>query len=181
MPTNDGNEPSFFARYIEGPEEERPEPERILMGRDTVLQWMRWCIDANAIKLEKENENPRAINLGSDHKPVWIATDYLYESYLSTCRQQNTWYPVNKYFFGMVLTKMLGPCCRSTAGPEDRVKIMFGQGARPRLPWGHLIPSGKTWQGMLDARLRLVHRGRSRIKPPEADQAHQRDGRIGSR
>jgi hypothetical protein len=25
---------------------------------------------------------------------------------------------------------------------------MFGQDKRPRLPWGHLIPSGKIWQGI---------------------------------
>jgi hypothetical protein len=177
MTTNDDGKPSFFARYIDGPKKEQLEPEKIRMGRDTVLQWMQLCINADAIKLE-EAENSKALNLGSDHKPAWIATDYLYESYLATCRQQGTWYPVNKYFFGKVLTKMLGPCCRSTAEPEDLVKIMFGQGKRPRLPWGHLIPSGKIWQGMLDARLRLVHRGRSQIKAPEADQAYQRDGRI---
>jgi hypothetical protein len=94
MATNSGNEPSFFARYIDGLEKERLEPRKILMGGDTILEWMQLCIDADAIKLEKEAENSRALNLGSDHKPAWIATHYLYESYLATCRQQGTWYPV---------------------------------------------------------------------------------------
>ena len=104
------------------------EPEPVWMGRDTVLQWMQLCINANAIKLEKEAENPKVLNLGSDHKPAWIATSYLYQSYLATCRQQGTWYPVNEIFFGRVLTKMLGPSCRSTTVPEDLAEIMFGQG-----------------------------------------------------
>jgi len=36
----------------------------------------------------------------------------------------------------------------------DQAKnIMFGQGKRPRRPYGHYIPSGKKRQGLLDARL----------------------------
>jgi hypothetical protein len=162
MPTNDGNEPSFFARYIDSPEKERLEPEIIRTGRDTVLQWMQLCIDADAIKLE-EAENSKALNLGSDHKPAWIATHYLYESYLATCRQQGTWYPVHKHFFGRVLTKMLGPCCRSTTVPEDLAEIMFGQGKRPYRPYGHFIPSGKIWRRLLEARLCIS----TQIKPPK--------------
>jgi hypothetical protein len=162
MATNDDGGPSFFARYIDSPKKERLEPEKILIGRDTVRQWMQLCIDADAIKLE-EAENSRAINLGSDREPAWIATDYLYKSYLATCRQQGTWYPVNKYFFGKVITKMLGRKCQSTTVPEDLMEIMFGQGKRPRHPWGHLIPSGKIWQGLLDARLCIS----TQIKPPK--------------
>ena len=162
MATNDDGGPSFFARYIDDPEKEQLEPERIRMGRDTVLQWMQLCIDADAIKLE-EAENSKALSLGSDHKPAWIATCFLYESYLATCRQQDTWYPVNNRFFGRVLTKMLGPCCRSTIVPEDLAKIMFGQGKHPHRPYGHLIPSGKIWQGLLDARLRIS----TQIKAPK--------------
>ena len=133
-------------------QQKTPEPEPIRMGRETVLQWMQLCIDADAIKLE-EAENSKALNLGSDHEPAWIATDYLYESYRAACRQQGTWYPVHKHFFGRVLTKMLGPCCRSTTAPEDLTEIMFGQGKHPSRPYGHLIPNGKIWQGLLDARL----------------------------
>jgi hypothetical protein len=120
------------------------------------LQWMQMCIDADAIKIEGA-ENPKTISLGSGHKPTWIATDYLYESYLATCRQQGTWYPVNKQFFGIVLTPILGPCHRSllTAVPEDLAEIMLGQGERPYRPWGHFIPSGEIWQELLDARLRI--------------------------
>src|SRR5437773_204367 len=128
--TNGDSKPSFFARYIDGPGKERPKPEIILTGRDTVLQWMQLCIDANAIKLE-EAENSKTINLGSDHKPAWVATDYLYRSYLATCGQQSTWYPVCKDFFGEVLTKMLGPKCRSTTVPKDLMKIMFEQRKYP--------------------------------------------------
>jgi hypothetical protein len=72
MSTTSGDGPSFFARYIDGPKKERLEPEKILIGKDTVRQWMQLCIDADAIKLE-ETENPRAIKLGSDHKPAWVA------------------------------------------------------------------------------------------------------------
>jgi hypothetical protein len=175
MATNSGNEPSFFARYIDGLEKERLEPRKILMGGDTILEWMQLCIDADAIKLEKEAENSRALNLGSDHKPAWIATHYLYESYLATCRQQGTWYPVNEVLFGMVLTKMLGPSCRATAVPEDLTKIMFGQGKRPRRPYGHYIPSGKKWQGLLDARLYIP----KQTKPPKLTRLHQRGAANG--
>jgi hypothetical protein len=165
MPTNDDNKPSFFARYIDSPKEERLEPERIRIGRDTVLQWMQLCIDTDAIKLE-EAENSKALNLGSDHKPAWIATSYLYQSYLATCRQQGTWYPVNEIFFGRVLTKMLGPCCRSTTVPENPAEIMFGQGKRPYRPYGHFIPSGKIWQGLLEARLCISTQIRPRTGSP---------------
>src|SRR5262249_50811322 len=120
----------------------KPEPEIIRIGRETILRWMQLCIDTNAIKLE-EAKNSKALNLGSDHKPAWIATSYLYKSYLTTCRQQGTWYPVNEIFFGMVLTKILGPSCRSTTMPEDLAKIMFGQEKRARRPYGHYIPSGE--------------------------------------
>src|SRR5262249_54861356 len=108
----------------------RTPPEKIRMGRDTVLQWMQLCIDADAIKLE-ETENSNTLNLGSDHEPAWIATDYLYESYRAACKQQGTWYPVHKHCFGGVLTEMLGPCCRSTTAPEDLAEIMFGQRKHP--------------------------------------------------
>jgi hypothetical protein len=156
--TNGDSKPSFFARYIDGPEKERLEPRKILMGGDTVLEWMQLCIDADAIKLE-ETKNQRAIKLGSDHKPAWVATNYLYESYLATCRQQGTWYPVSKEFFGAVLTRTIGPCHRSTTAPE----MMFGQGTRPRRPYGHYIPSGEKWQGLLDARLYIP----KQTKPPK--------------
>jgi hypothetical protein len=150
MSTINGDGPSVFARYIDGPEKERSEPERIRTGRDTVQQWMLLCIDAGAIKVE-EAENSRAINLGSDHEPAWIATDYLYKSYLATCQQQRAWYPVNNRLFGRVLTGILGPAHRSTVVPE----IMFEQGRRPYRPWGHFIPDGKKWQELLDARVRI--------------------------
>jgi hypothetical protein len=146
MPTN---ELSFFARYIDSPKKERLEPEKMCMGRDTVLQWMQLCINADAIKLEKEAEKSRSLNLGADRKPVWIATSYLYESYYATCRQQDTWCPVNDTFFGMVLTEVLGRAYRSTTVPKDLAEIMFGQGEHPRRPWGHYIPSAKKWQELL--------------------------------
>jgi hypothetical protein len=52
-------------------------------------------------------------------------------------------------------------------------KIMFGQGKRPRRPYGHYIPNGKKWQGLLDARLVIPKRTK-----PEANQAHQQRGRA---
>ena len=164
----------IFKRLAQG----RPKqlkPERIRTGKDTVVRWMQLCIDADAIKLEKEAENSRALNLGSDHKPAWIATHYLYELYLATCRQQGTWYPVNEVLFGLLLTKMLGPSCRATAVPEDLTKIMFGQGKRPRRPYGHYIPSGEKWQGLLDARLYIP----KQTKPPKLTRLHQRGAASG--
>jgi hypothetical protein len=50
------NNESVFSQFIDGPaEKERFKPEKILMGKDTVLQWMQLCIDADAIKVEAEN------------------------------------------------------------------------------------------------------------------------------
>jgi len=156
-------------------QQKTPEPEPIRMGRDTVLQWMQLCVDANAIKLQ-ETENSKMLSLGSDHKPAWIATSYLYESYLATCRQQGTWYPVNEIFFGMVLTKILGPSCRSTTTPEDLAKIMFGQEKRARRPYGHYIPSSEKWQGLLDARLRIPKQTKA---PKPSGLISGADGRAG--
>ena len=163
MTTNDDGKPSFFARYIDSPaEKERLEPKKIRIGKDTVLQWMQLCIDADAIKLEGA-ENSKALNLGSNHKPAWIATCYLYKSYLATCKQQGTWYPVNYISFSMFLTTIIGPSHRSIPVPEDLSEAMFGKGKRPRRPWGHYIPSGEIWQGLLDARLRIT----TQIKTPK--------------
>jgi hypothetical protein len=150
MTANSCEGPSFFARYIDGPEKEQHEPERLRTGRDTVHQWMQLCIDANAIKLT-DPETPSAINLGADPKPTWVATRYLYASYRATCEQHGTWYPVNNRLFGRVLTETLGPAHRSIVVPE----IMFGQGERTYRPWGHFIPSAEIWRELLDARLRL--------------------------
>jgi phage/plasmid-associated DNA primase len=129
-----------------------PKPETAILrtGRDSVLQWMQLCIKNDAVKIEETKK----LNLGSDHEPAWIATRYLYASYLATCRQQGRAYPVNKELFGMMLTDILGPCQRSTTTPEDLAKTMFGE-KRPRRPLGHLIPNGKTWQELLDARLHI--------------------------
>jgi hypothetical protein len=135
--------------------ESRPRLEKIWTGRETVLRWMQVCIDADAIQL-----GSKSLSLGSDHVPTWIATDYLYESYRAACRQQGTWYPVDKRCFGRVLTKVLGPGHRSTTTPEDLAEIMFGPENRPRRPWGHFVPSGKIWQGLLDARLYIPKQAR---------------------
>ena len=159
------NEKNPHYLFADDPAQQKtPEPEPIRTGRDTVLQWMQLCIGVDGIKLE-ETENSKMLSLGSDHKPAWIATSYLYESYRATCRQQGRWYPVNKQFFGMVLTGILGRAGRLlvTAVPEDLAEKMFGQGKRPRRPWGHYIPSSENWQGLLDARLCIS----SQIKPPK--------------
>src|SRR5262245_41261235 len=163
MPT-ESNEKNPQYLFADDPAQQKtPEPEPIQTGRDTVLQWMQLCVHANAIKLE-ETENSKTLSLGSDHEPAWIATSYLYEAYRATCRQQG-WYPVNDQFFGMVLTRILGPAVRLlvTAVPDDLAEIMFGQEKRPRRPWGHHIPSGEKWQGLLDARLRIP----KQTKPPK--------------
>jgi hypothetical protein len=141
------------------PEKKWYEPEIIQMGRGTVLQWMQSCVDAGVIKLEET-----ALTFGSDHTPVWIATDFLYESYRASCSDLSIWYPVHKHFFGRILSKMLGPAVRlwTTAVPEDRAQVMFGQRKRPIRPWGHFVPSSETWQKLLDARLRIS----PQIRPP---------------
>jgi hypothetical protein len=176
MPTKGGNEPSVFTKYIAGPEKERLEPERIRTGRDTVQQWMLLCIDAGAVKAG-DAENPRAINLGSEHEPAWIATDYLYGAYLATCRQQGTWYPVNNRLFGRVLTEILGPAHRSTVVPE----MMFEPGKRPRRPWGHFIPSGERWQELLDARVRIQKQTLPKLsRLMKVANKLLRDSRVGS-
>jgi hypothetical protein len=128
--------------YGPDPEKEQREPEKILIGKVTVLQWMQLCIDANAIKVEG-TENLKSLNLGSDHTPAWIATSYLYESYRATCRQ-GRWYPVNDQFFGVVLTRILGPALRlgGTAVPENLAQIMFGD-KRSRRPWGTSFQAAK--------------------------------------
>jgi hypothetical protein len=104
MSTNDGNEPSFFARYIEGPEKERVEPEIIQTGRDTVRQWMQFCIDSNTISM------PHGAHIDLEQR---ILRKDLRASYMLACKEQQV-RPADDETFGKECTKMFGTKQRVT-------------------------------------------------------------------
>lgn len=136
--------------------------EEMRMSSDTVLQWLQACVNADAVKLERDGMFKRAIGLGSEHKPTWIATEYLRESYLASCKQQWGRYPVNETVFGKTLTEIFGPSYRGSV-PHGLGETMFEQGKHPRRPYGYGIPNSEKLQELLDTRLGIP----KQIKPPE--------------
>lgn len=105
MATNDGDGPSFFARYIDGQEEERLKPEKIRTGGDTILQWAQKCIDSNTISMP----HGARIDLGQR-----ILRKDLLASYMLACKEQQVIRPADDNTFGKKCTKMFGAKQRVT-------------------------------------------------------------------
>jgi hypothetical protein len=118
---------------------------------------MQLCITTDNVKLP----NGGTVDLGSDHKPAWIETDWLYASCVTACKQQGVGRPVPINMFGKELVPMFGPPYR----PSEKLKtnnIHHIGHERPRAK-GYGIPSGAKWQELLDARLGIP----KQIEPPE--------------
>jgi hypothetical protein len=104
------------------------------MSADSISQWARACIDADAIVGKPQGSYPATHDLRTT-----IATEALHEAYTGFCRQQNL-HPATS--FGMAFAEMFGPRKRLKAQPGSKQR-----------PWGYAVPHGNKWQKKLDERL----------------------------
>jgi hypothetical protein len=108
--------------------------EQQRMSADSISQWARVCIEADAIVGKSHGSYPVTHDLGTT-----IATEVLREAYTGFCRQQNL-HPATS--FGVAFTEMFGPRKRLKAQPGSKQR-----------PWGYAVPHGNKWQKKLDERL----------------------------
>jgi hypothetical protein len=108
--------------------------EQQRMSADSISQWARACIEADAIVGKSQGSYPATHDLGRT-----IATEALREAYTGFCRQQNL-HPATS--FGTAFTEMFGPRKRLKAQPASKQR-----------PWGYAVPNGNKWQKKLDERL----------------------------
>ena len=117
--------------------------EQQRMSGDSVSQWSRACIDADAL----------IHNIfGSTDLGQRIASDGLRESYTVYCKQHGL-RPVNVEAFGKACTEMFGPRAR-LGSVQNWSGLINGS---KRRPWGYDVPDGDTWQEKIDARLGIQH------------------------
>jgi hypothetical protein len=110
--------------------------EQQRMSADTVSQWLRACIDADAIIGNSGRLGAVTHDLG---KP--IAFEKLREAYAGYCRQQG---------LRAVNVEVLGKACTEMFGPRKRLPV---EEYNNRRPWGYDVPDGSNWQAKLDERL----------------------------
>jgi Family of unknown function (DUF5906) len=125
--------------------EEAIEEQR--MSADSISQWTQECIDDDGISLDRGPYGvTRRFQLGT-----WVATEYLYDSYTSACRQRGL-RPKGREEFGKACTQMFGPAKRPNKPDEetDRGQAHLGWDRRPR---GYSVPESESWQEKLDERL----------------------------
>lgn len=107
--------------------------EQQRMSADSISQWAGACIEADVIV---GGPHPAVHDLGTA-----IATEALREAYTGYCKQQNL-RAANGVSFGTACTEMFGQRRRLSAQPNSK-----------RRPNGYNVPTGNTWQIMLDKRL----------------------------
>jgi hypothetical protein len=153
------------------------------MSADSVSQWSRACIDADAIIGSVRHGMAMSHDLGQR-----VASEDPRESYSGYCRQHGL-RAVNNEVFGKACVEMFGPRKRLSAAlvepPKQTVDDVGApgetyetfrqvaealttevQGPRvepnvapreKRRPWGYEVPDGDTWQKKVDARLGIQH------------------------
>jgi Family of unknown function (DUF5906) len=109
--------------------------EQQRMSADSICQWARACIEADAI-VGSQGLYAATHDLGAK-----IASEALREAYTGYCKQQSL-RAVNGISFGVACTEMFGP----------RRKLQAQQNSKRR-PYGYDVPNGKKWQTKVDKRL----------------------------
>jgi hypothetical protein len=109
--------------------------EQQRMSADSVCQWARACIEADAI-VGAQGLYAAIHDLGAK-----ISSEALREAYTGYCKQQSL-RAVNGVSFGVACTEMFGP----------RRKLQAQQNSKRR-PYGYDVPSGNRWQAKVDKRL----------------------------
>jgi hypothetical protein len=106
------------------------------MSADSISQWARACIEADAIIGGSQSSYPTSHDLG-----MTLASEELRAAYTGYCKQQAL-RAVNIVSFGMACTEMFGPRRRLKAQPNSN-----------RRPHGYDVPTGNKWRRKLDKRL----------------------------
>jgi hypothetical protein len=115
--------------------------EQQRMSADSVSEWSRACINADAIV--GAAPGPYSSDMTHD-LGTRIASEALRGAYTGYCKQQG---------LRAVNVEVLGKACTEMFGPRKRVKAQGPTGLSKRRPWGYDVPTGNTWQRKLDARL----------------------------
>jgi hypothetical protein len=123
--------PRHIIKTAEATEQQR-------MSADTVSQWSRACIDADAIVGAAQGPFAAAstYDLGTR-----IALETLREAYAGYCKQQGV---------RAVGEEVLHKACAEMFGPRKRLNA---QPNTTRRPWGYAVPTGDKWQAKVDERL----------------------------
>jgi len=118
--------------------------EQQRMSGDSVSQWSRACINADALV---GFTNGLTHDLGT-----FVPSDDLRSAYAGYCRQHGL-HAVNEEVFGRACTDLFG--ARKRASTKRGVAPVLSSGAPSplRRPYGYNVPSGKKWQDKLDLRL----------------------------
>jgi len=117
------------------------------MSADSISQWAQECIDDDMINLGR---GPYGV-ASQRRLGTTVATEHLYESYVSSCKHRGG-RAVGRTEFGGACTRMFGPRQRLGAGDKDGRSddLRWDDGSRP---WGYDVPTGEAWQEKLDERL----------------------------
>jgi len=113
--------------------------EQQRMSADSISQWARACIEADAIVGGSQGSYPATHDLGTT-----IPSETLREAYTGYCKQQNL-RAANLTSFGVACAEMFGPRKRLSAQPNSN-----------RRPYGYDVPTGNNWQRKLDKRLGII-------------------------
>jgi hypothetical protein len=109
------------------------------MSADSISQWARACIEADAIVGGSQGSYAATHDLGTK-----LASEILREAYTGYCKQQSL-RAVDGGSFGSACTEMFGP--------RKKLKAQLNS---KRRPWGYDVPPGNKWQRKLDARLGIT-------------------------
>jgi Family of unknown function (DUF5906) len=123
--------------------EEATEQQR--MSADSISQWSKACIDADAVI---------GAPIGTHDLGCWLSSDRLREHYTGYCRQQSL-RPAGVHALGGACNEFFGPRRRQRADDSDMGALPSSgaSGSPPRRPWGYDLPDGSVWQERVDARL----------------------------
>ena len=105
---------------------------------DTVSQWSRACIHADAIVGAARGPDANASTYDLETR---IASETLREAYAGYCKQHS---------LHAVSEAVLHQACAEMFGPRKRLKA---QSNSKRRPWGYAVPTGNKWQVKVDKRL----------------------------
>lgn len=111
--------------------------EQQRMSADSISQWARACIEADAIVGNSSGGYAVTHDLGKR-----TGSEELRQAYSGYCKQQN---------LRAVSEGSFGSACIQMFGPRKRLKSQ-----NPNItcrPWGYDIPTGNIWQRKLDKRL----------------------------